>query len=165
MTSGLPQLLGGIASTIVLARSLFAIAALELLLVAVAALVLAARLLASLREEESALLRARGATRWQVVRPVLAEAVVLGAAAGLAGVLAGTRLAGPLAGLGQPDAWRADPGIPSLAWLSALIMLVLCVAVMAWPALRAQSPDAARLRAAGRPGSRGSPGQAAIWPS
>ncbi|MFY9778285.1 MAG: hypothetical protein WAK28_27275, partial [Trebonia sp.] len=77
VTSGLPQLLGGIASTIVLARSLFAIAALELLLVAVAALVLAARLLASLREEESALLRARGATRWQVVQPVLAEAVVL----------------------------------------------------------------------------------------
>ncbi|MFY9669671.1 MAG: ABC transporter permease, partial [Trebonia sp.] len=143
VTSGLPQLLGGIASTIVLARSLFAIAALELLLVAVAALVLAARLLASLREEESALLRARGATRWQVVQPVLAEAVVLGAAAGLGGVLAGTRLAGPLAGLGKLSL-EGNPGIPSLAWLSALIMLVLCAAVMAWPALRAQSPDAAR---------------------
>ena len=143
VTSGLPQLLGGIASTIVLARSLFAIAALELLLVAVAALVLAARLLASLREEESALLRARGATRWQMVRPVLAEAVVLGAAAGLGGVLAGTRLAGPLAGLGKLSL-EGNPGIPSLAWLSALIMLVLCAAVMAWPALRAQSPDAAR---------------------
>ncbi|HET6190234.1 MAG TPA: FtsX-like permease family protein, partial [Trebonia sp.] len=143
VTSGLPQLLGGLASTIVLARSLFAIAALELLLVTVAALVLAARLLASLREEESALLRARGATRWQVVRPVLAEAVVLGAAAALAGVLAGTRLAGPLADLGNLTL-EGNPGIPSLAWLSALIMLVLCAAVMAWPAVRAQSPDAAR---------------------
>ena len=143
MTSGLSQLLDGIASTIVLARSLFAIAALELLLVAAAALVLAARLLASLREEESALLRARGATRWQVVRPVLAEAVVLGAAAGLAGVLAGTRLAGPLAGLGKLSL-EGNRGIPALAWLSALAMLVLCVVVMAWPAVRAQSPDAAR---------------------
>ena len=143
VTSGLPQLLGGIASTIVLARSLFAIAALELLLVAGAALVLAARLLASLREEESALLRARGATRWQVVRPVLAEAAVLGAAAGLVGVLAGTRLAGPLGGLSNLTL-EGSPGISPLAWLSAVVMVALCVAVMAWPALRAQSPDAAR---------------------
>jgi len=143
VTSRLPQLLGGIASTVVLTRSLFAIAALELLLVAGAALVLAARLLASLREEESALLRARGATSWQMARPVLAEALVLGAAAALAGVLAGTRLAGPLAGLGGLSL-AGNPGIPLLAWLSALPVLVLCGVVMAWPALRAQSPDAAR---------------------
>ena len=81
VTSSLPKVLVGIASTIVLTRSLFTIAALLLLLVAGAALVLAARLLAGLREEESGLLRARGATRWQVVQPVLADAVLLGAAA------------------------------------------------------------------------------------
>jgi ABC-type antimicrobial peptide transport system permease subunit len=147
VTSSLPQTLAGIASTIVLTRSLFTIGALELLLVAGAGLVLAARLLASLREEESALLRARGATRWQVAQPVLAEAVLLGAAAGLAGVLAGTRLTGVLADLGH---LRLDGspgrGIPSLAWLSALAMLVLCAAVMAWPALRILTPDAARRR-------------------
>ncbi len=147
VTSGLPQVLVGIASTIVLTRSLFTIAALLLLLVAGAALVLAARLLAGLREEESALLRARGATRWQVVRPVLAEAVLLGAAAGLAGVLAGTRLTGVLARLAdlRLDGYTGR-GIASLAWLSALAMLVLCAAVMAWPALHAPAPDAARLR-------------------
>ncbi len=147
VTSSLPQLLGGIASTIVLTRSLFTIAALLLLLVAAVGLVLAARLLASLREEESALLRARGATRWQVVRPVLAEAVVLGAAAGLAGVIVGTRLTGVLAGLGnlRLDGYTGR-GITSLAWLSALAVLVVCVAVMAWPALHTLTPDAARLR-------------------
>lgn len=145
VTSGLPRVLAGMASTIVLARSLFTIGALELLLVAGAGLALAARLLASLREEESALLRARGATRWQVVRPVLAEAVVLGAAAGLAGVLVGTRLTGALAGLGNVHL-AASSGITSLGWLSALAMVVLCVAVMAWPALRAQTPNAARRR-------------------
>lgn len=143
VTSGLPQLLDGIASTIVLTRSLFAIAALELLLVAGAALVLAARLLASLREEESALLRARGATRWQVARPALAEAVVLGAAVGVVGVLVGSRLAGPLAGLGNLSL-EGNPGISSVAWLSALATLVLCAAVMVWPALRTLTPDAAR---------------------
>jgi len=148
ITSGLPPLLASVGSTVVLARSLFTIAALELLLVAAAALVLAARLLASMREEESALLRARGATTWQVARPVLAEAVVLGIAAGVAGVLAGTRLTGPLARLGHLSLDSSGPGggVTSLAWLSALIMLVLCVAVMTWPALHALSPGAARLR-------------------
>jgi ABC-type antimicrobial peptide transport system permease subunit len=147
VTSNLPQLLDGIASTIVLTRSLFTIAALELLLVAAAGLALAARLLASLREDESALLRARGATRRQVVRPVLAEAVVLGAAAGLAGVLAGTRLAGALAGLGnlRLDGYQSS-GITPLVWLSALALLVLCAVVMAWPALHTLTPGAARLR-------------------
>ena len=144
-TSTLPQLLDGIASTIVLTRSLFTIAVLELLLVAGAGLVLAARLLASLREEESALLRARGATRWQVARPAVAEAVVLGAIAGLAGVLAGTRLTGVLASLGNLRL-AGHPGITPLAWLSALAVLVLCAAVLAWPALRAATPDAARRR-------------------
>ena len=147
VTSSLPQLLAGIATTIVLTRSLFTIAALLLLLVAGAGLVLAARLLASLREEESALLRARGATRWQVVRPVLAEAVVLGAAAGLAGVLAGTHLTGALARLADLRlAGYTGRGIASLAWLSALAVLVVCVAVMVWPALHTLTPDAARLR-------------------
>jgi ABC-type antimicrobial peptide transport system permease subunit len=143
VSSGLPRLLDGVASTIVLTRSLFTIAALELLLVAGAGLVLAARLLASLREEEFALLRARGATRSQVVRPVLAEAVVLGATAGLAGLLAGTRLTGVLAGLGNVRL-AGYPGIGALAWLSFLVVVVLCAAVMVWPALRALTPDAAR---------------------
>ena len=147
MTSSLPRLLDDIASTIVLARSLFTIAALELLLVAGAGLVLAVRLLASLREEESALLRARGATRRQVVRAVLAEAVVLGAAAGLAGVVSGTRLTGVLAGLGdlRLDGYQGH-GITLLAWLWALAVLVLCAAVMAWPALHTLTPGAASHR-------------------
>jgi FtsX-like permease family len=147
VTSNLPQLLDGIASTIVLTRSLFTIAALELLLVAGAGLALAARLLASLREDESALLRARGATRRQLMRPVLAEAVVLGAAAGLVGVLSGTRLAGALAGLGnlRLDGYQSH-GITVLAWLSALALLVLCAVVMGWPALHILTPGAARLR-------------------
>jgi ABC-type antimicrobial peptide transport system permease subunit len=157
VTSGLPQILAGIASTIVLTRSLFTIAALLLLLVAGAALVLAARLLAGLREEESALLRARGATRWQVVRPVLAEAVLVGAAAGLAGVLAGTSVTGALARLADLHlagssladlrlAGYTSRGIVPLAWLSALAMVVVCAAVMTWPALHAPAPDAARVR-------------------
>ena len=147
VTTRLPQVLAGIASTIVLARSLFTIGALALLLVAAAALVLAARLLASMRDEESALLRARGATRWQLMRPVLAEALVIAAVASVVGVLAGARLTGSLAGLTQVrlDSYQATR-ISPLAWLSALIMVAVCTAVMAWPALHAGTPDAARAR-------------------
>jgi ABC-type antimicrobial peptide transport system permease subunit len=147
VTSRLPQVLAGLTSTITLARSLFTIGALALLLVAAAALVLAARLLASMRDEESALLRARGATRWQLMRPVLAEALVVAAVASVVGVLAGVRLTGPLAGLGgiHLDSGQATR-ISPLAWLSALIMVVVCAAVMAWPALHAGTPDAARAR-------------------
>ena len=128
-----------------LTQSLFTIAALQLLLVAAAGLVLAARLLASLREGESALLRARGATRWQLARPALAEAVLIAAVAGLAGVLAGTWLASPAARLAHLHGY-AGRGVVPLAWLSALAMVVLCAAVLAWPALPARSTDAAGRR-------------------
>jgi hypothetical protein len=60
-------------------------------------------------------------------------------------VLAGTRLTGVLAGLGNLSI-DSHSGIPPLAWLSAVAMLVLCVAVMTWPVLRVLTPDAARLR-------------------
>ena len=164
-TTRLPLVLAGIASTIVLARSLLTIGALALLLVAAAALVLAARLLASVRDEESALLRARGATRWQLIRPALAEALVLGAVAAVAGVLAGVRLTSPLARLGGV---RLDGGLATrispLAWLSALVVVVLSAAVLTWPALHAGTPAAARARPGRRPSWPGSPGRAAIWP-
>jgi ABC-type lipoprotein release transport system permease subunit len=145
-TSGLPRLLQAINRSIVLARSLFTIGALQLLLVTAAGLALAARLLAGHREEESALLRARGATRWQVTRPVLAEALGLGAVAAAVGVPAGAGLARALAGpAGLHPAGHQVTGIGSLVWVTVLAVLALCAVVMAWPALRSASPDAARL--------------------
>ncbi len=103
VTTGLPRLLSDINRTIVLGRSLFAIGALQLLLVTAAGLALAARLLAGHREEESALLRARGAAKWQVTRPVLAEALVVGVLAAAAGVPIGAAWPAPWL------AWAACP--------------------------------------------------------
>ena len=62
-------------------------------------------------------------------------------------MLVGVGLTGVLASAGQLhlDSYQASR-ISWLAWLSALAMLALCVAVMAWPALRAGTPDAARIR-------------------
>ncbi len=100
VTTSIPQLLASMASNLVVARSLLIISVLQLVLLAVAAIALAARMLAGQREEESALLSARGVTRWQLARLTLAEAVMLAAAAAVAGTLAGSWLARPLARVG-----------------------------------------------------------------
>src|SRR5262249_59015045 len=86
----LPAVVNGTASSRDVARSLLAICAVLLALLAAAALLAVARLLTGQREGESAMLVARGATRWQLIRMAAAEAVplslVCAAAGGLAGV-------------------------------------------------------------------------------
>jgi hypothetical protein len=67
--------------SLAVARSMLAISALQLLLLAAAALVLAGRLLTSHRGVETALLGSRGAAGWQLARITVAEiAVVAGSA-------------------------------------------------------------------------------------
>jgi ABC-type antimicrobial peptide transport system permease subunit len=145
VTTGLPRLLSDVNRSVVLARSLFTIGTLQLLLVTAAGLALAARLLAGYREGESALLRARGAAKSQLTRPVLAEALGLGALAAAVGVPVGARLASALVGQGRlRSAGYPVARIAPLVWVSAFAVLALCVVVMAWPALRSASPDAAR---------------------
>src|SRR6185295_10110216 len=140
MTTGLPAVVSGTANNLDVARSLLAICAVLLFLLAVAALLAVARLLAGQREGESAMLVARGATRWQLVRLTAAEAAplcVLGAAAGgLAGIGLARLLAGsaPAALFGWPAFWAAGTvGAGALA-----IMLV--------PVLSTVTPGAARAR-------------------
>lgn len=146
VSTGLSPLLLRLASDLVIARSLLVIGGLELALLAAAALGLAARLLASHREEESALLSARGATRWQLARPTLAETLLFGTVAAAAGVYAGTLLAGRLISAAQPGAGSGAVRIPVSAWLAALAVLALCTAVMIWPAVRPTTPGIARIR-------------------
>jgi len=136
MVSSLPSVLAGTASNLAVARLMLVISALELLVLAIAALVAVARLLATQREGETALLVARGATRSQLtwltaaeVLPTLALVSVTGAFAGtrLAGALvtsgplgsAGIRLAG-LAGI-WPDALGAAVAVTAMA--TALLLL------------------------------------------
>ena len=146
VSSGLPQLLSGLATNLVVAKSLLVISALQLALLAAVALGLAARLLASHREEEVALLTARGATRWQLAWPSLAETVLFGGAAAAAGVLVGTRLAAVLVAATEPNAGIRLSGIPASAWWAALAVLALAATVVLWPAVRPVTPGAARVR-------------------
>src|SRR6185312_12173487 len=130
----------GTANNLDVARSLLAICAVLLFLLAVAALLAVARLLAGQREGESAMLVARGATRWQLVRLTAVEAapmcVLSAAAGGLAGIGLVRLLAGsaPAALFGWPAFWAAGTvGAGALA-----IMLV--------PVLSTVTPGAARAR-------------------
>lgn len=152
VSTGMPAVLSRTAHALVVARSLLAIAALELLLLAGVTLGLAARLLASQRDDESVLLLARGAAGWQLARLALAEALLLGAVAAVAGAYAGARLAALLAATGplRSAGLHLSGTPPEVAWWAVLAPLTLCAVVMVWPALRAPAPGTLRARRAWR---------------
>jgi hypothetical protein len=147
VTTDLPHLLLGTARSAELARSLLAIGALQLALLAAVALALAASLLASQREGESALLSARGGTRWQLARLGGAESVLVAGVAVAAGVLLGTALADSLLASGplRAAALRIT-GVPVAAWLAAGAVGLLCAALLLRPAFRPAEPGTARVR-------------------
>jgi hypothetical protein len=139
LTTSLPSVLNGTASNLDVARSLLAISAVLLSLLAAAALLAVARLLAGQREGESAMLTARGATRWQLVRLTAAEAIPLCLLSAAAGGVAGVLLARLLAGTGSAgDDW------PAIA--VAAVVAAGAVVIMVVPALSTVSPGAARAR-------------------
>jgi FtsX-like permease family len=151
VTTNLPGVLMGVASNLVVARSLLVIGALQLLLVAAAAVTLATRLLAGQRATESALLSARGCSRWQLARLDAAEVVPIACAAAAGGALAGSRIAylmaraGPL---GAPGllAPAMPLGMSAAAWWAACAAAAFCVAAALVPSLRPATPGVARAR-------------------
>jgi FtsX-like permease family protein len=153
VSTRLPRTLSELASSLVVSRSLLLIGTLELVLLALAAVALAARLLASQREEETALLNARGVARGQLTLVSLAEAVLLAVPAAAAGIMLGGYGAGLLlsaSGLPASGA-RGLTGMSrvimeSRAWWPAAIIAVLAVIVMVWPAFRPDPPGKARVR-------------------
>jgi ABC-type antimicrobial peptide transport system permease subunit len=139
LTTSLPAVLDGIASDLDVARSLLAICAVLLFLLAAAALLAAARLLAGQREGESAMLTARGANRWQLVRLTAAEAIPLCVLAAAAGGVFGVLLARLLVSGGG-----ASP--TGNAWLAAVVVAAGAAVIMLIPALSTVAPGAARAR-------------------
>ncbi|MGH3158426.1 MAG: FtsX-like permease family protein, partial [Streptosporangiaceae bacterium] len=147
VTTELPALLSGIARNLLVARSLLVVAGLLLVLLAGFALTSVARLLATDREGESALLTSRGGSRWQLTRLTVPEVALLTVAAAAAGCVAGGWLAiwlsrtGPLrfADLRlQVFTWDAAGAVVVTAAFAALILLS--------PVLRTLTPGAARVR-------------------
>jgi FtsX-like permease family len=163
VSTGLPSVLAGTASNLSVARSLLVINALQLVVLAVAALLAVARLLAAQREDETALLVARGATRRQLLRLTADEVIPLCAVTAVVGAVIGIRLAAVLASAGPlhaagirlpgPALLLGGGGTGSAAgtWLDALLaaiaVAVIAILAMLGPVLGAgPSIGAARAR-------------------
>ena len=150
LSTSLPSVLSATASKLFVARSLLVISAIQLLVLAFAALLAVARLLAGQREAETALFASRGATRWQMARLAAVEVIPLCAAAAAAGALVGIWLAGVVATAGPLKA-AGLTGSPAGIWLdataAAAVVIVIAVAAMLGPALgRRPAATEARVR-------------------
>jgi hypothetical protein len=149
-TTSLPTVLADTGSNLAVARSLLAISGLQLIVLALAALVAVARLLAAQREGETSLLTARGATRRQLVRLTAAEVVPLLVITALAGGAAGVWLARVLAGTLSGLAGSAVSVQAAGTWLDALaaaaVIAVLAIGAMLYPVLRRPAATASRAR-------------------
>jgi hypothetical protein len=147
VSTSLPAVLTGTASEEDVARSLLAICAVLLFLLAAAALLAVARLLAGQREGEAAMLAARGATRRQLAGLAAAEAIPLCVLAAAAGGVAGVLLAGLFAGAGAAGAGIGTAaGAAWPAFRAAAVVAVAAVVVMVVPALTTVTPGTARAR-------------------
>jgi hypothetical protein len=153
VSTSLPQTLSALGSSLVVARSLLLIGSLQLILLSIAAAALAARLLATQREQENALLSARGVAGGQLARASLAEAALVTVAGVAAGTVAGCYLATALLAVnGLPHrtggglAGTVRQGLDGGAWWPAAVIAVLVIAVVVRPAMRPVSPVLARLR-------------------
>jgi hypothetical protein len=145
VSSAMPQQLTDAAAGLATARSLILIGGLQLLLLAGAALALASRLLASYREEETAVLAARGAARRQLIRLGLTEATLGTAVSAAAGVFAG----GYLAALLQAHLTGLAPSVMvhgAIVWVAAALLTVLALGFTMWPTLRPPRPADVRIR-------------------
>jgi hypothetical protein len=147
VATGLPGLLSGLATALVVARSQLAIGAAILLVIAGATLALATVMASGQRQAEATLLRSRGASRWQLAGAGLAEAALLVLPAVTAGPLLAGLLLPPLAGHGPlaRSGLRLPVAFPAAGWLAAAAVAAGCLVVMALPWLApARSPAAER---------------------
>jgi FtsX-like permease family len=138
LSTSLDSVLIGTATSLGVSQSLLAIAAVELFLLAGAALVAVALLLAAQREGEYAMLAARGASRLQRIRMAMAEAVPLCLLAAACGAAAGVWLAGQIAARGA--------GTLAGGWWAAAVVAAGAAVILVAPAALAPMPGAARVR-------------------
>ncbi|MFE4536074.1 FtsX-like permease family protein [Streptomyces scopuliridis] len=158
VTTALPSLLDRTERALLVSRSTLLIVALQLLLLAGYALLLVARVLGAERAGETALLRARGASRGRLAALAVLEALLLAAPAALCAPL----LSGPLTGLfvrrsalGEGAGGRWGELAAGPVWLVSAAVAVCCAAAVVSPALAATAGPASgtrRGRAAALPG-------------
>ncbi|MBB1259927.1 FtsX-like permease family protein [Streptomyces alkaliterrae] len=150
VTSELPRVLDSLDRSLLVTRSTLLIAAVQLALLAGLALLLVARLLASERATETALLRARGGSRRTLARLAAAEALLLVLPAALLGPLLVRPVVGWLTGSGPlaEAGVELTPELGGSVWLTALATALAAALMMTAPALRPPGAGAGRRRRA-----------------
>ncbi|HEY8473225.1 MAG TPA: ABC transporter permease [Natronosporangium sp.] len=141
LSSGLEELAGRLGVATVVNRSGMVLPAALLVVIGGYGLVLVARLLAAHRRGENALLRARGASRRQLVWFTIGEAAMVVTPAALLGGPLGTRL------VIYADRWAGDRSLnveadlapsgwlgPPLGWAVAVVTAIGCALALAVPA-------------------------------
>ncbi|MFF0390175.1 FtsX-like permease family protein [Kitasatospora sp. NPDC004615] len=137
----LPALLGELHSATLVARSSLLIGALQLAVLAAAALLLVVHLVADRQRPENALLTSRGATRRQLAAWTAVEALLLALPAAVLAPL----LTGPV--LWLLTAWGPLAGMPlehtdtTVRWPVAAACALACVALTALPAVLRRDAD------------------------
>jgi len=150
-STDLPQLMAGLSSAALVASSLVSAELLELLVVAIAALLIVVRLLTETRETEAALLWARGGTGPQLLRLRAVESLLLAAPAVLVAPFTARPLAAAIGRLGASGGTLAIDSVGGGAlvavWLAVAAAAATAVLVILAPALTsAVSPLALRAR-------------------
>ncbi|WP_416904281.1 FtsX-like permease family protein [Micromonospora echinospora] len=127
-------------------------------------LLLVAALLTEQRRAETALLRARGAARWQIAGLAGREAALVVAPAVLLAPPLATealRHAGRIPALAEVSL-RLQPRLDTLTWTVALLVAAGCALAMLGPNLRRGDSYVADLAARSRPGRRGAVQRAGV---
>ncbi|OZV75898.1 hypothetical protein CA850_27960 [Micromonospora echinospora] len=127
-------------------------------------LLLVAALLTEQRRAETALLRARGAARWQIAGLAGREAALVVAPAVLLAPPLATELlrhAGRIPALAEASL-RLQPRLDTLTWTVALLVAAGCALAMLGPNLRRGDSYVADLAARSRPGRRGAVQRAGV---
>ena len=157
VSTGLPGLLSGLGTALVVTRSQLAIGAAILLVIAGATLALATVMLSSQRQAEAALLRSRGASRWQLAGSGVAEAALLVLPALIVSPLLAGLLLPPLARHGplSRSGLRLPVAFPAAAWVAAAAVAAGCLVVIALPWLRTAGSPVRERAQRGRRGALG----------
>ena len=141
VATSLPAVLSDAAANLDVARSLLAICAILLALLAGAALLAVTRLLTGQREAETAMLIARGATRGQLARLAVAEAIPLCLLAAAVGAAGGVWLASALITIPVTGSGALGSAVVAGVAVAAGALLIMLL-----PSLSRVAPGAARAR-------------------
>lgn len=129
---------------------------LPLVTLAIMSLAVANAVLASVRSRtwEFGVLRSVGLTRWQLVRLILAETVLIGMSACLLSLGFGLAAGWCGVGMAQFGGWFAGPPTFLVPWrqlgIGFLLTVILCLLAGLWPAVKAGRAEPLKLLQAGR---------------